>query len=88
VIDVDKNFMLYFTTKLHNPVFLPDITTNVTLVDFIVTIEGLEEQLLGNVVSHEVPELEYTLHLLNQNMASDKKKIRAIEDEILAALQT
>jgi dynein heavy chain len=33
----DRNFMLYMTTKLANPHFLPEITMNVTLINFTVT---------------------------------------------------
>jgi dynein heavy chain len=49
-IDYDKDFKLYITTKLTNPHYLPEITINVTLVNFTVTVLGLEEQLLGDVV--------------------------------------
>jgi dynein heavy chain len=42
-IDYDKDFKLYITTKMTNPHYLPEITINVTLVNFTVTILGLEE---------------------------------------------
>lgn len=47
VIDYDKNFRLYMTTKLSNPHYLPEICINVTLVNFLVTESGLEDQLLA-----------------------------------------
>lgn len=49
VIDYDKNFKLYMTTKLANPHYLPEICINVTLVNFLVTESGLEDQLLAYV---------------------------------------
>lgn len=47
VIDYNDNFKLYMTTKLSNPHYLPEICINVTLVNFLVTESGLEDQLLA-----------------------------------------
>lgn len=47
VIDYDPHFKLYMTTKLANPHYLPEICINVTLVNFLVTESGLEDQLLA-----------------------------------------
>ena len=42
-IDFNHKFKLYITTKLMNPHYLPELTLDVTLVNFIVTMTGLEE---------------------------------------------
>lgn len=47
IIDYDPHFKLYMTTKLSNPHYLPEICINVTLVNFMVTEAGLEDQLLA-----------------------------------------
>lgn len=47
IIDYDEKFRLYMTTKLANPHYLPEICINVTLVNFLVTETGLEDQLLA-----------------------------------------
>jgi len=47
LIDYDDKFKLYITTKLSNPHYLPEICINVTLVNFLVTESGLEDQLLA-----------------------------------------
>lgn len=46
-IDYDPNFKLYMTTKLSNPHYLPEICIQVTLVNFLVSVSGLEDQLLA-----------------------------------------
>ena len=48
----------YITTKLRNPHYLPEVSVKVTLINFMITPEGLEDQLLGIVVLRERPELE------------------------------
>lgn len=53
VIEYSSEFKLYITTKLRNPHYLPEIATKVTLVNFMITPEGLEDQLLGIVVAKE-----------------------------------
>jgi dynein heavy chain len=57
VIDYDKNFKFYMATKLRNPHYLPEVSTKVTLINFMITYEGLSDQLLGLVVEKEQPEL-------------------------------
>jgi len=58
VIDYDKNFKFYMCTKLRNPHYLPEVSTKVTLINFMITFEGLSDQLLGLVVEKEQPELQ------------------------------
>ncbi len=41
----------YMTTKLRNPHYSPEVSVKVSLLNFFVTMEGLEEQLLGTVVT-------------------------------------
>ena len=41
----------YMTTKLRNPHYAPEVSVKVSLLNFFVTMEGLEEQLLGTVVT-------------------------------------
>ena len=52
---------LYLATKLANPHYRPEIAAQTTLVNFCVTEDGLEEQLLAAVVDHERPDLQARL---------------------------
>jgi dynein heavy chain len=57
-IAINSDFKFYATTKLSNPHYLPEICIKVTLVNFTVTPDGLEDQLLVDVIKFERPELE------------------------------
>ena len=51
-------FKFFMTTKLSNPHYLPEICIKVCLINFTVTPDGLEDQLLVEVVKSEQPEIE------------------------------
>lgn len=57
-VPFSKDFKLIIQTKLANPHYKPEIAAQCTLINFIVTEEGLEDQLLALVVNKEKPELE------------------------------
>ena len=40
-------------TKLRNPHYLPETSTKVTILNFMITYDGLRDQLLNLVVSKE-----------------------------------
>ncbi|XP_047524724.1 dynein axonemal heavy chain 6 [Pieris napi] len=85
-IEYDTNFRLYLTTKLANPHYLPEICIQVTLVNFTVTLSGLEEQLLADVVRLERPDLEVLRTELIVRINADKATLLEIEDKILRLL--
>ena len=85
-IDYDEGFRLYMTSKLPNPHYPPEVCIKVTLINFTVTMEGLEEQLLGDVVIKEKPEVEEKRDKIVLQMASDKKTLKNIENTILKML--
>ncbi|KRX01956.1 hypothetical protein PPERSA_07601 [Pseudocohnilembus persalinus] len=58
IIDINQNFRLYLTSKLVNPVYSPEISSKVCILNFIVTEEGLMDQMLNILVKVEDPEKE------------------------------
>ena len=58
VVEYNPTFRFYVTTKLRNPHYLPEVSVKITLLNFMITPEGLEDQLLGIVVATERPDLQ------------------------------
>lgn len=85
-VDYDANFRLYMTTKLPNPHYLPEVCIKVTLINFTVTMLGLESQLLGLVVKAERPDIEQKKVQLLLQMADDKRQLAQLEAKILQML--
>ncbi|RLU26559.1 hypothetical protein DMN91_000355 [Ooceraea biroi] len=86
VVEYNTNFRLYITTKLRNPHYLPEIAVRVTLLNFMITPSGLEDQLLGIVVARERPDLESEKNILIVQSAENKKMLKETEDKILEVL--
>jgi dynein heavy chain len=87
LIEYNKNFKFYMTTKLRNPHYLPEVSTKVTLINFMITYEGLTDQLLGIVVAKENPDLETKKEQLVLDGAKYKQKLAETETQILTVLQ-
>jgi len=86
IIEYAKEFKFYLTTKLRNPHYLPEVSTKVTLINFMITFEGLSDQLLGIVVEKENPDLQTKKEQLVIESAKNKNKLQEIEDQILYTL--
>ncbi|MGL4948661.1 MAG: hypothetical protein ACRC42_04795, partial [Mycoplasma sp.] len=55
--DVHDNFKFFIITQLPKPHYLPDVCVSLTLVNFTVTEEGLQDQMLNFLVEMENPAL-------------------------------
>lgn len=88
IIEYAKEFKFYLTTKLRNPHYLPEVSTKVTLINFMITFEGLSDQLLNQVVEKENPDLQTKKEALVIEGAKNKNKLQEVEDQILHTLQT
>ena len=59
-VEYHPKFRLLMQTKLANPHYKPEMQAQATLINFTVTRDGLEDQLLAEVVATERPDLERT----------------------------
>ncbi|KAI3384925.1 hypothetical protein SNEBB_000114 [Seison nebaliae] len=85
-IDYNTDFRFYMTTKLANPHYLPEICIKVTIINFAVTNQGLEDQILSEIVQLERPDLEQQKNELITNIDADKTNLKQLEDRTLKLL--
>ena len=85
-IDVDTKFRLFMTTKLSNPHYTPEVMAKCVVINYSVTMDGLEEQLLNEVVRHESPLLEEQRKKLVDEINQNKITLKNCEDGLLEAL--
>lgn len=85
-VEFNSKFRLILHTKLANPHYPPEIQAETTLVNFTVTEEGLEDQLLSLVVRKERPDLAQKRSMLIQEQNEFKIKIKELEDTVLEKL--
>jgi hypothetical protein len=57
-VEYNSDFQLILQTKLANPHYKPEMQAQTTLINFTVTRDVLEDQLLAEVVKAERPDLE------------------------------
>ncbi|XP_063230049.1 dynein axonemal heavy chain 8-like [Bacillus rossius redtenbacheri] len=87
-VDVHSDFRLYITTKLANPTYTPEVFARTSIIDFTVTIRGLEDQLLGRVILAEKRELEAERTALISGITANKRQMKQLEDALLHKLTT
>ncbi|KAF2978605.1 hypothetical protein EK904_004182 [Melospiza melodia maxima] len=81
-------FRLILHTKLANPHFQPELQAQCTLINFSVTRDGLEEQLLAAVVRLERPDLEELKSDLTKQQNEFKITLKTLEDNLLSRLSS
>ncbi|XP_060103688.1 dynein axonemal heavy chain 11 [Heteronotia binoei] len=84
--EFNKNFRLILHTKLSNPHYKPELQAQTTLINFTVTEDGLEDQLLAEAVNIERPDLEKVKSLLTKQQNEFKIQLKHLEDDLLFRL--
>ena len=85
-VEYDAHFRLYMQTKLTNPHYKPEIAAQCTLINFIATERGLQEQLLAKTVNVEQPELEAQKSQMVEQFQRYKVELVGLEDQLLERL--
>ncbi|XP_072163343.1 dynein axonemal heavy chain 10-like [Diadema setosum] len=87
-VDYDPNFRLYLDTKLANPKYTPAVFGKAMVINYTVTLKGLEDQLLSVIVGFERKELEEQRERLIQETSDNKRLLKDLEDSLLRELAT
>lgn len=85
-IEMMPAFKLYLQTKLINPHYKPETAAQCTIINFIVTESGLEDQLLAMVVRVEKPDLEQTKEELVNKQNQFITTLAQLESDLLKNL--
>ena len=85
-VEYDPKFRLYLQTKLNNPHYKPEIAAQATLMNFMITVVGLEEQLLGMVVDKEREDLGVAKAKIIEDNNNFNIKLKQLEDDLLYSL--
>ncbi|NXM68229.1 DYH17 protein, partial [Serilophus lunatus] len=85
-VEYHQDFRLILHTRCFNPHYKPEVQAQCTLINFLVTREGLEDQLLAAVVARERPDLETLKANLTKSQNEFKIKLKELEDSLLARL--
>lgn len=85
-MDYDTNFRLFMTSRLANPHFSPELAAKTTIIDFTVTQDGLEQQLLGRLISKEQKHLEDQLTQLQESVTNNTRVLADYDQSLLERL--
>eukprot|EP00911_Craspedida_sp_UC1_P002095 UC1_evm8s1611 len=85
-VDYSKDFRLILHTKMANPHYKPEMQAQCTLINFTVTLLGLEDQLLAGVVGAERPDLQAKKAELTRQQNEFMVTLKELEDNLLAKL--
>jgi dynein heavy chain, axonemal len=86
VIDWDDGFRLYMVTKLSNPEYSAELAGRTMIINYSVTVTGLEDQLLDVVVDNERPDLQQQREELIQTMSKNSIKLAELEAILLRVI--
>jgi dynein heavy chain, axonemal len=87
-IEWSDDFRLYMTSKLANPHYSPEVMGKTMIINYSVTMQGLENQLLNEVVSNERPDLATQFKNLVDQMSANTVQLNNLEEQLLRLLSS
>ena len=85
-LEYNPDFRMFLTTKIANPNYTPEVFGKTMIINFCVTLLGLRDQLLNEVVGFERPELERQRKQLVIDTSQNKATLKELEDTLLSEL--
>lgn len=85
-VEYNHNFRLYLTTKISNPNYPPEVFGKAMIINFNVTVQGLADQLLNEVVGFERDDLEKLRKQLVIETSQNRATLKELEDTLLTEL--
>ncbi|KAG5468030.1 hypothetical protein LSCM4_01117 [Leishmania orientalis] len=82
----DDNFKLFLCTKLPNPNYAAEVFGKTLVINYGVTEDGLEAQLLNYVVASERSDLQRQSEELVQTMAESRAQLKELENTLIREL--
>jgi dynein heavy chain len=87
LIPWSTKFKLHLSTTIPNPHYSPETFVKVTIVNFGITPQGLQEQMMTLLINNEMPELEQRKNAILIENFESMAELKATEDKILNALE-
>lgn len=85
-IRYNNMFRLYLISNFNKPQYSADVFNKVTIINFSLTEEGLEDQLLKTVFTKEIPDIQDQNQKLSKDITSYKAELKQIESDMLKIL--
>jgi len=85
-LDYHDDFRMFLTTKISNPNYTPEIFGKSMIINFSVTMLGLRDQLLNDIVQFERPDLQEMRNNLIVETSNNKATLKGLEDTLLSEL--
>ncbi|KAH3759573.1 cytoplasmic dynein 2 heavy chain 1 [Pelomyxa schiedti] len=86
LVNYSEEFKMFLATRHPQPDLPPDVRPLVCEVNFTVTKSGLENQLLGVVLLHEMPDLEQKRVQALVSEEKNKMQLASLENQLLSEL--
>jgi dynein heavy chain len=86
MISYNMDFKFFITTKMPSPHYSPEVCVKVTILNFMVTQEGLQDQMLNEIIRiDEAKKFEMRIKCIQQKADNTIQK-KNIDDTILNLL--
>jgi dynein heavy chain len=82
-IPYNDEFKLFMITTLSNPHYSPETFARITIINFAITPDGLEDQMLSELVKIEMPDLEEKKNKILEENFQSQNILTEIEQRIL-----